>query len=203
MRFPYEKRLSKRCIDCGGKRSRPSTLGRGRCRGCYFQYRRIKSKTKLTDAWNNEPYFCHHSIAARRRKTRAVDRPGVWNYLYPDRYGVGHHADEELLQGLTAAAAWSCLRKCWKGYKIAAGKLDEDLKVVYARRIINLCRLLDIDEPEFLELYEWPTGQAADSGGVEIYYPTGDVQTPYLLHLTIRDYYYYYYYYYPNYAAGY
>ncbi len=109
---------------------------------------------------NYYPYY-PDSAAGKTGRVQTVDRPILVNCSYSDKYGIRRYATEDVGLNITAAAAWSCLRKSWKGYKIAAGKMDEDLKVVYARRIIGLCRLLDLDEPEFLELYEWPTGQAA------------------------------------------
>jgi hypothetical protein len=131
------------------------------------------------DASNNELESNYVSVVGKRKGrgiTRPVDRPGIANCIYPDRYGIGHYADEEVFQGLTAAAAWSCLRKSWKGYKIAAGKMDEELKVMYAQRIVGLCRLLDLDEPEFLELYAWPTWHEVEGGvWVPSYYQHGYV----------------------------
>ncbi len=68
-----------------------------------------------------------------------------------------HYASDEIEPDLTVAAAWSCLRRCWRAYKIAIkgrnndGR-DDEKSVEYAQRIVSLCNLLNIEPPYFSEL---------------------------------------------------
>jgi hypothetical protein len=68
-----------------------------------------------------------------------------------------HYASDEIKPDLTVAAAWSCLRRCWRAYKIAInGRIsdgrEDERRVEYARRIVSLCKLLNIEPPYFSEL---------------------------------------------------
>jgi hypothetical protein len=66
--------------------------------------------------------------------------------------GERHFADEVLPQfesEITRGVAWGCLRRCWKGFKIAHAMNDEEKKSLYANRIQNLERALNIPVNEF------------------------------------------------------
>jgi hypothetical protein len=69
-----------------------------------------------------------------------------------DKEGIIPYANEEIVAGFTVGAAWSGLRKSWVGYKVARRLADDYSKVLYARRIIFNCRMLNIPEPYFSEL---------------------------------------------------
>ena len=80
------------------------------------------------------------------------------------------------------AAAWASLRKCWKGYRIASGCGDDDEKMLYAGRIVTLCRLLKKNHPRFQELEVAKEGENNDDAGElgdghhhYYYYPGGNV----------------------------
>ena len=136
-RFPPEKRPYRTCRDCGGAISRRSShYGKGRCRACYARYRRE---------------HCCNSINLEER--RSVDRPNSGS-CYEDEDGTRHLAYEEPLPGLSVAAAWASLRRCWKGYRIALANEDEEQEALYAGRIFFLCRLLNLEPPRFKVLEE-------------------------------------------------
>jgi hypothetical protein len=63
-------------------------------------------------------------------------------------------AYEEPLSGLSVAAAWASLRRCWKGYRIALANEDVEQRMLYAGRIFFLCRLLNLEPPRFKGLEE-------------------------------------------------
>ena len=97
-------------------------------------------------------YSQYVGASVRPRTKRAANRENSGYYSYFDQYGERHFGDEALGPSLTVSAAWSCLRKSWKGYKIASGNTDDDGRIFYARRIIHMCKLLRLEEPEFKEL---------------------------------------------------
>lgn len=98
----------------------------------------------------------------REANVRRADRENNGSCYY-DRNGQIHFSDEELVAGFSVAAAWSGLRKSWLGYKIAKREGDEEEQVGYARAIVFNCRMLQIEEPLFLELMHdklvlgWPS----------------------------------------------
>jgi hypothetical protein len=75
---------------------------------------------------------------------------------------MAHYASDAVKPNLTVAAAWSSLRRCWRAYKIAINESnrggrnkdgrDDERRVEYARRIVSLCKLLNIEPPYFMEL---------------------------------------------------
>ncbi len=80
---------------------------------------------------------------------RAVDRPNGGT-MYEDKDGCRYMWYEETaVPGLTRAAAWACLRKCWKGYNIAMRQDDYDRKMLYAGRIHFLRSLLNLKQSRF------------------------------------------------------
>jgi hypothetical protein len=86
------------------------------------------------------------------KEKRPVDRPNCGSGYYDDKYGDYHFAADEIVEGFSVAAGWACMKKCWKGYKIATGHNDWEQRVQYARKIVFLCRMLKITEPAFSEL---------------------------------------------------
>lgn len=137
-RFPLERRAIRICKDCGCAVSHQSVRGKYRCRACYNQYRKGTSNSSRS--------------ANSTKRRRLVDRLNCGSFYCDDKDGNGHWAYEEIGHGLTVAAAWASLRKCWRGYRIASGNFDEDGKKMYAERIVFLCRMLKIKSPRFQEL---------------------------------------------------
>lgn len=97
-------------------------------------------------------------------EVRLVDRPKCGSF-YLDKNGDGHWAYEDIGAGFTVAGAWASLRKCWRGYRIASGCGDYDGKVLYAGRIVTLCRLLKKNLPRFQELEMAKEGENNDDAG--------------------------------------
>ncbi|GEM_PF-4170977 len=126
-RYPPSRRPILICKICGNLVSYQS---RGRCRRCYNAHR------------TNNP-----------RPKRPASR-----YLAGSSYknldGERVFADE--LPGfeseITVAAAWGCLRRCWRAFKIANSNNDEEMRSKYANRIRNLERLLNIEINEFRDV---------------------------------------------------
>ena len=136
-RFPVEKRRQRICKDCGGVVSYQSLRGEGRCRFCYHASRRMP--------------FLH-------KDRRLADRP-FSGTSYTDKDGQIHFAEESLNEYFTVPAAWACLRKCWKGYKIAKSHGSYDEMTKYAGRIFAFQMLLNIPLCDFPELGLWFTQQ--------------------------------------------
>ncbi len=89
-------------------------------------------------------------------KNRSTNRENSGTY-YSDKDGIPHYSSNQIKPNLTVAAAWSCLRRCWRAYKIAikgrnSDGRDDEKSVEYARRIVSLCKLLNIEAPYFSEL---------------------------------------------------
>jgi hypothetical protein len=126
-RYPLEKRPNLSCIDCGTTISYQSAYGRGRCRDCYFEYRRTANSS--------------------RRAVRSADRFNSGT-SYEDQEGNSVSSSdilyEDELGPFTVAHAWACLRKCWKGLKIAKSKEDSEGVARYYGRIQRLRALLNI-----------------------------------------------------------
>lgn len=100
----------------------------------------------------------------RNKPRRPVDRPNCGSGYYDDN-GDYRFASEDIVDGLSVAAAWSSLYKCWRGYRIALGHDDWAKRTDFARRIVFYCRLLRKNEPHFDELQDdevvsmWPAAQ--------------------------------------------
>src|SRR5437868_769959 len=61
---------------------------------------------------------------------RLTNRPNSGT-SYRDMDGIVHAAYELVYPELTVASAWACLRKCWRGFKIAKSHQDNDMMVEY------------------------------------------------------------------------
>jgi hypothetical protein len=138
-RHPLEKRPNLRCTRCGTDVSYQSAHGRGRCRSCYFEYRRAGGSS---------------------RPVRSADRFNSGT-SYEDGDGNTFQSDYILYddeQGpFTVAHAWACLRKCWKGLRIANSNGDE---VEVARYYAHIQRLrgalgLATSDQDWSEREDW------------------------------------------------
>ena len=129
-RFPIDRYDPRRCRNCNARTSRRRTRSvTGLCRACYQEQGRII------------------------RPKRAVNRknPGG-GYEAVD--GLLCYANEPLLgnEDVTVAAAWACLRKNWRAFKIAKAQGEEARMRKYASRIQQIAILLRILPPEFENL---------------------------------------------------
>jgi hypothetical protein len=155
-----KKRRSRLCINCADRISHRSKLGR--CRRCYLDERREKASQREWQVSANglRGYYYYYdgkdTLASRAIKNRSANRENSGT-CYSDKDGMLHYASDQIKPDLTVAAAWSCLRRCWRAYKIAInGRIsdgrEDERRVEYARRIVSLCKLLNIEPPYFMEL---------------------------------------------------
>ena len=129
-RYPLERRLDLSCKDCGERISYQSAHGRGRCRNCYFEYMRP-------------------NIFARKT-IRSADRPNTGTF-YIDRNGNSVWSGNILMYQnergpFKVAHAWACLRRCWKGLKIAKNKGNYDMVLRYLGVIQQMRALLNLED---------------------------------------------------------
>ena len=100
--------------------------GRGRFRGCYFEYRRNSGSSKnvrSADRFNSGTSY----------EDEVGNTVSSEDILYEDEQGP-----------FTVAHAWACLKKCWKGLKIAKSNGDNEGVTKYYDRIQQLRGLLNI-----------------------------------------------------------
>lgn len=132
-RYPVEKRALRKCQECGARISYQSVKGKGRCRECYFQWRKDTSKKS----------------GYKSKLSRLTDRqnPGTGYY---DASGDYHFADDQVGKNgrFTVASAWASLRLSWRGYRAAMGE-DHSKMNLYAGRIQYFARILRLDVPDF------------------------------------------------------
>lgn len=121
------ERISLACIECAGPISYKSASCRGRCRECYFQCRRTR-------------------ITSRRSAFR--ENPGT---CYVDENGEVRFAEERVGR-FTVGSAWSSLRKCWMGLRIARNSFDEGKALKFASRIQYLQSILGLTVTEFTDM---------------------------------------------------
>lgn len=160
IRFPLKKRHPRICENCADRISHRSKLGR--CRRCYLNERRERASQREWQVSANglRGYYYYYdgkdSLASRATKNRSTNRDNNGT-CYSDKNGILHYANDEIKPDLTVAAAWSCMRRCWRAYKLAINGRnndgrDDEKRVEYAWRIVSLCKLLNIEAPYFSEL---------------------------------------------------
>ena len=125
-RYPLAKRPILSCVECGTDVSYQSAHGLGRCRNCYSEDRRNGRSSK---------------------PVRSIDRFNSGT-SYQDQDDNTLHSDDNLYDDergpFTVAHAWACLRKCWKGLKIANSNGDDEEVARYYAHIQRMRAALNL-----------------------------------------------------------
>lgn len=177
-RYPLHKRPRLECVDCGCPISHKSYHGHGRCRNCYFDFKRLVGKPKRS--------LCSSASPSSSIETCYEDKDGCLRYaselLSLEREVEARDLDEassveddiiveENIEQIenqqlyrvrmcyTVGNAWGALRRCWKEFKIARNAQDYELVIKYAKRIQRLEQLLNIQVNNFDGILPPPDGQ--------------------------------------------
>ena len=75
----------------------------------------------------------------------------VKNFLSHITKGGSKYGDRMLPSGYFESQTWGALHKCWIGFVIAKEKMEWDKIEVYAKRIQNLEKELDLEITDFSE----------------------------------------------------
>lgn len=172
--YPPEKRLKRECRDCGKEISHKSAKGKRRCKACdiihrgnpaayddYSHYNGSLATREEASTGNhtdneNKGSACrqknpasHHDRYERVRVANEVIRAN--EYRHENRNNcpqpIQRVCDNDILafnRIFTMADAWAALGKCWRDFKIAQSKDDQESMAIYRRRIQFLGRLLKL-----------------------------------------------------------